>query len=267
MRVIGGAVMAAALLCSSSPAAQGPIRSGPGFPPAGLGFGRGVDILRVEPLEWSPPVIGVPFSADTVTEVTQQLADGNRVEQRLTGTIARAANGRIRLERTLAGFGSATSPRADVRIVTISSPADRVQYRLDEPRKIAWRLRLPPPPPSGAFAGRSAGPPRPGLKTEQLAPIQFEGVRAEGTRTILVLPAGSIGNERIIETVSERWYSPDLQVVVHTRRVDPRYGEVTYRLLNIVRTEPAPFLFEVPADFTLSEQRPFWPEPPASGGR
>ena len=267
MKVIGSAVMAAALLCSSSPTAQGPMRGGSGFPPPGAGFGRGVDILRVEPLEWSPPVIGAPFSADAVTEVTQQLADGNRVEQRATGTIARDMNGRIRREQTLAGLGTATGPKGDVRIVTITSPADRVQYRLDEPRKIAWRLRLPPPPPSGDFAGRSARPPLRGLKTEQLAPIQFESLRAEGTRTIFVLPAGSIGNERAIETVSERWYSPDLQVVVHTRRVDPRFGEVTYRLLNIVRTEPPAFLFEVPADFTVSEQRPFWAEPPAREGR
>ena len=55
-----------------------------------------------------------------------------------------------------------------------------------------------------------------------------------------------MGNERPIEIVSERWYSPDLQVVVMTQHSDPRFGETSYRLTNIDRSEPAKSLFEVP---------------------
>lgn len=86
---------------------------------------------------------------------------------------------------------------------------------------------------------------------EQLGKQIIEGVEAEGTRTTVTIPAGEIGNERPIEIVSERWYSPELQLVVMTRHSDPRFGETTYKLTNINRTEPAKTLFEVPGDYTI----------------
>ena len=91
------------------------------------------------------------------------------------------------------------------------------------------------------------------LKTEALGKQSIEGVEAEGTRNTLEIPAGEVGNERPIEIVFERWYSPELQMVVMTRHADPRFGETTYRLTNINRSEPAHELFEVPADYTLQE--------------
>lgn len=62
-------------------------------------------------------------------------------------------------------------------------------------------------------------------------------------------------NEQPIHIVSERWHSPDLKTVVLTRRSDPRTGEHTYRLTNIVRGEPDPSLFQVPADYTVERNR------------
>jgi protein TonB len=38
-----------------------------------------------------------------------------------------------------------------------------------------------------------------------------------------------------------------------TKHSDPRFGETTYRLTNINRSEPARELFEVPADYTVKE--------------
>jgi hypothetical protein len=64
---------------------------------------------------------------------------------------------------------------------------------------------------------------------EQLGKQMIEGVEAEGTRTTVTIPAGEIGNERPIEIVSERWYSPELQLVVMTKHSDPRSGETTYK--------------------------------------
>src|SRR5438552_6729937 len=46
-------------------------------------------------------------------------------------------------------------------------------------------------------------------RTESVGKQSLEGVEAEGTRTILTIPAGEIGNERPIEVVNERWYSPE----------------------------------------------------------
>ena len=94
---------------------------------------------------------------------------------------------------------------------------------------------------------------------EQLGKQMIEGVEAEGTRTTVTIPAGEIGNERAIEIVSERWYSPELQLVVMTRHSDPRFGETTYKLTNINRAEQAKSLFEVPSGYTVKEGPQFTP--------
>jgi hypothetical protein len=89
--------------------------------------------------------------------------------------------------------------------------------------------------------------------TEKLGKQNVEGVEAEGTRNTITIPAGTIGNERPIEIINERWYSAELQTVVMTRHADPRSGESVYRLTNIQRTEQPITLFEVPADYQMKE--------------
>jgi hypothetical protein len=93
-------------------------------------------------------------------------------------------------------------------------------------------------------------------QSEPLGSQTIEGLEATGTRTTITIPAGAIGNERPIEVVSERWYSPELQVVVSSTHRDPRFGDNTYRLTGIQRAEPDKSLFEVPADYTVKEGPP-----------
>ena len=88
-------------------------------------------------------------------------------------------------------------------------------------------------------------------RTEQLGTQNIEGVEAEGTRTITTIPAGAIGNERPIEMVYEKWYSKELDLVVMSKNSDPRFGEQTYRLTNIIRSEPDPSLFSLPAGYKV----------------
>lgn len=85
--------------------------------------------------------------------------------------------------------------------------------------------------------------------TEQLGTRDFEGVSAEGTRRTTIIPAGAIGNDRPIEIVYERWFSKDLGMVVYSKNTDPRFGEQTYRITNVVRNEPDPSLFSVPTGY------------------
>lgn len=91
---------------------------------------------------------------------------------------------------------------------------------------------------------------------ESLGRQMVEGVEAEGTRSTLTIPAGEIGNEREIQVISERWFSPELQMVVMSKHIDPRSGETIYRLTNINRSEPAKTLFEPPAGFVVTEGFP-----------
>ena len=91
-------------------------------------------------------------------------------------------------------------------------------------------------------------------KPESLGKQMIEGVNAEGTRTTLTIEAGQIGNDRPIKVVSERWYSNELQTMVMNKQSDPRSGEESFRLIGISRTEPASFLFQVPAGYQLSDK-------------
>ena len=119
--------------------------------------------------------------------------------------------------------------------------------------QVFLRSAAPPPPGGeGVVMEWHGGPERNG-KTESLGKQTIEGVEAEGTRNTTTIPAGEIGNERPVEIVFERWYSPELQTVVMTRHTDPRFGETIYRLTNISRDEPARSLFEVPANYTVKE--------------
>jgi hypothetical protein len=88
---------------------------------------------------------------------------------------------------------------------------------------------------------------------EDLGQQVIEGVLAAGTRSTTTIPAGAIGNAQPIQIVSEQWVSEDLKLLVQTRHSDPRTGETTYRLTNVVQAEPSRTLFEVPADYTLRD--------------
>lgn len=114
----------------------------------------------------------------------------------------------------------------------------------------------------GSYVFRTGKGPNANEKKEDLGLQMIEGVQAQGTRTTVTIPAGDIGNERPIEIVSERWYSPELQLMVMTRHSDPRTGETTYKLTNINRTEPARSLFEVPPDYTIKSGPHFTPAVP-----
>lgn len=94
-------------------------------------------------------------------------------------------------------------------------------------------------------------------KKEELGTQTIEGVECTGTRSVTTIPAGAVNNELPINIVSESWYSKDLETSVLRKYNDPRYGENVYRLTNIIRTEPAKELFEIPADYTVKEDAPF----------
>jgi TonB family protein len=127
----------------------------------------------------------------------------------------------------------------------------------DDPAN-ATTLDIPIMQRSGAGVGFGAGVSTGGItkiptNVEKLGKQVIEGVECEGTRSTTTLPAGAVGNEQPIQAVSESWYSPELKLTLRTRRTDPRFGESTYRVTNLVRAEPEPSLFQLPNDYTIKE--------------
>lgn len=94
-------------------------------------------------------------------------------------------------------------------------------------------------------------------KTEMLGARTIEGLAVEGARTTTTIPAGSIGNDRDIIVIYEKWYSKELQLTVMSKHEDPRFGEQTYRLTNISRNNPPIELFTPPDDYRITGDKDF----------
>lgn len=245
-------------------------------------------------------VTGAPYSAQSITETTQTLADGNRIHHQITATVYRDSEGRTRREETLGDLGPGSAAQTQPqKVISINDPVAGASYVLNPDEHVAFKMTpgehnlrsmasnktgssVPPPGegPEGAVSVSIAGagplpggPPEGGAvdmmfvrtegfigegknqagTTESLGKEMIEGVEATGTRTTVTIPAGQVGNEQPLKIVTERWYSPALQIVVMSKRSDPRLGVTTYRLAAINLDEPAPDLFQVPADYTLKE--------------
>jgi len=215
-------------------------------------------------------VKGSPFSGDLVTETTETLADGNRIRQSSTAHLVRDSAGRTRREESLAGLGALAAGGAAQQVVFVHDPVAGASYALDPGRKTANKSTWAGVNPGGAPFSASAqarremraGSANQSVRTESLGAATIEGLPAQGVRITTTIPAGAIGNDAPIQVVTERWYSPELQMVILSRRNDPRSGETVSRLINVSRSEPAAALFQVPPDFKIIEHlRSLFPRP------
>ena len=237
------------------------------------------------------PVKGAPYAADVTNETTQTLADGNHIVRRTTGAFYRDNEGRTRREQTLPEIGPWSQSTPHQRIF-ITDPGASVSYELNPQTHTASKglmgketmmitgggdvlaMRRGGLPSAeigavkaqmiehsvkveaeGTFEVAVSQSIHPDVKTESLGKRMIEGVQAEGMRSTFTIPAAAIGNEQPIVSVSERWYSPELQTVILSKRSDPRSGETVYQLTNIRRGEQPSDLFEVPSDYTLRDNK------------
>jgi hypothetical protein len=214
-------------------------------------------------------VSGAPFTARAVTEFIQTLGDGNRIERRYESFIARDGRGRTRREEDVVLVGPLAAAGARPKLVTIVDPEADVSYTLNEGQRVAYKGQVgvmivtenaKVTARSASFLGGPAvakrletEPQSGSTTTESLGRRSISGVLADGTRTTTTIPAGIVGNVQPIEIVSERWFSPDLQMPVLITRRDPRVGNTEYRLIEIHRGEPAAHLFTVPSDYEIRE--------------
>jgi hypothetical protein len=213
-------------------------------------------------------VTNAPYSAEEKTESVQTLADGNRIVNVTTTKVYRDSQGRTRREMTLPGFGG-DQPHT---LITISDPVAGANYTLDTQNRVAHEMPMPSiiegklraeaetkmraemkTRTSSAPATFIRRAPAPNVKHEDLTDDLIEGVSVKGTRETSTIDAGAMGNEKPITIVSERWYSPELQIEVKSIHDDPRMGKTTHTLANIVRAEPDAALFQVPSEFNKDE--------------
>jgi len=223
-------------------------------------------------------VEGAAFSADSVTEHVQTLADGNHMGRKSVAHIFRDSAGRTRRDHELQRGNTLAPDGQPPRLIIINDPIARVNYTIDTLSGTAQKRQLPPAkimeqmersmggnapfsvlmPASAAhrrMAEGDAAQPLPKPVTEKLPQQTIEGVLAEGTRVTMTIPAGEFDNEQPMVITHEEWYAPELHMIVLMKHNDPRFGETTFHLTNILRGEPAPELFQAPTNYKIVDDR------------
>jgi len=237
-------------------------------------------------------VKGAPYSAETKSETIQTLANGNRII-RGTGTrIYRDSEGRTRQEYTFRTPGDSGAPDlisindpvagVSYSLHAAARTAEKITHGHGE---MTWtgvgeRAAAPPEGTSMVFIRKTPGPESPShadlhtviardvrvhvsesdgnrraFTNEPLGIRVMEGLQVEGKRTTVTVPAGTIGNEQPLVTVTETWFSPELQTVLYSKREDPMAGTTTFEVTKVVRGEPDPSLFQVPPGYTVNEAK------------
>ncbi len=236
-------------------------------------------------------VKGAPYSAQAVTETTQKLADGNRIVNKSSISIARDGEGRTRREQSLKAVGPWATGDGASSLVFINDPTAQVSYALETNTHTAHKTALLNSDAGEARHRKMKAEAESGgavptsvsrsetivmhktvgdgetaniqfhvrksadeaMAMESLGSKMIEGVRTDGKRFTRTVPVGEMGNEKPMAFVNEVWTSPELQVTVMSRHVDPQAGETVYTLTNIQRSEPDPALFSVPADYKFTD--------------
>jgi hypothetical protein len=219
-----------------------------------------MEILGFEEMHPGKVVTGAPYSATTVIQTTQTLADGTNISRNIQASVYRDSQGRVRREVSLPAIGPLAAAGQSKSFILIHDPVTGTAYELRPEKKTAVQLparmggKNKPNGLQSRFEQRMQEEIANGtLKKEDLGTQTINGISAQGTRYTRTIPVGQIGNDKPITIVNEQWYSPDLQIVVKTTRSDPRTGTTTYTVSNIQRQEPAATLFTVPSDYTITQ--------------
>lgn len=238
-------------------AQQAPMPPSPAGP-GGPAFHR-MELLGIGGFHGNKVVTGAPFSATAVTTFSHTLADGNKISSTHQVNLYRDSQGRFRKDGTMPPMGDLAVAQPHSFIV-IHDPVAAKGYLLNPDKKVAHVMTMKDHGHKGMNAPPdamdSAEPSNPNVTKESLGTQSINGISAQGTRYTRVIPAAKIGNDKPLTITREVWYSPDLQMVVQSKHSDPRFGDTTYSLTNIQRTEPAANLFTVPSDYTLKEGGP-----------
>lgn len=205
-----------------------------------------------------------PYSAESIRESVQTLADGNKITRTVKTLEYRDGEGRTRREEV---SQTPPPPYEYLSSINIFDPVAGYSYTLNPAQKTVTRTRFLTLAESAGFNAVT----RPGYtpQKEPLGSRTIEGIITNGTRYKRIIAPGTFGNEKEIQISSETWYSPELSLTLLFISEDPRYGITTTRLTNIKRDEPDKSLFEIPADYKITDREPVLPPiatpPPATG--
>lgn len=202
--------------------------------------------------EHIPAVGGLPFFAKAELETVNQLQNGTLITHKTYNLIARDGQGRTHNEaRNWIDLTTGAEPR--LTRIELYDPATKLRTNLYPLTKIARQWPFGTPGPIPAPSPQSA-PAKPETSREEIGTDTVEGVPVRGVRVSQTYPIGALGNDRPLTVVTEYWYSEALRLNLLTKRNDPRYGEQSVRVTELVRQEPDAAMFAIPEEYKLLKE-------------
>lgn len=162
----------------------------------------GGTIERVQSVE-IPPMSNAPFSAVVVTEWTRIMPDGSSALMKNHRTVARDSAGRVFQERRY------FSPDGDKQVTRLSEldyedPTLHQLTRCFVDTRVCWTYRVNRPAAVSqpqAQAKSAAG----GMQWEDLGRKTIDNVELLGSREVMTIGVGAIGNQKEQPVVKEFW--------------------------------------------------------------
>ncbi len=192
-----------------------------------------------------------PYSAERITERTNVILATHNEEAPVR--LYRDSAGRTRVDRLLfPQYGDKVSPP---EFSEITDPVDGVLIVLDPAHRIAHRFALGHMEQSPRLNFFSASSPRGTLYSEQdLGEDNMDGIPVSGQLRTWRTPAGVEGNDREYTQTSETWYSTKLKLIV-SEKTHSTTDDTVIRLTHFSQDEPDHSLFEIPAGYTVVEEK------------
>ena len=205
-----------------------------------------------------PPKAGAPFTLTLATEWSRPLANGGNFTLVNQRRIARDGRGRIYQERwVLVPKGSNIKSFMDV--LQITDPAEHTWYNCGTRQKLCELL------PYGGSNDKvyrpaigATGPINNGNgfhQHEELGVSSTAGVNTTGYRETTTINAGVFGNDRLMVTTREFWYSSELGINLISTIDDPQTGKQLFTVKDLTTSEPDPQLFVVPEGYKIVDRR------------
>lgn len=206
-----------------------------------------------------PPVTkNAPYSAEIIVETIRTPKSGAQIVQTAKYFVYRDGQGRIRRERDSVELNSSESNSYNdqyLRFPVIVDPVAGFTYHLFPAGKTFTRDQYYAPRDwlnllivNHRLSGLMIQPRGYSWFFESLGTQTIEGLRAQGLRATLSFAAAD-GSQKMIHSVSERWFSDELEIPLIIKLSQPNRYEETIKVVNIKRGAPKKTLFVVPTDY------------------
>ncbi|HKM65721.1 MAG TPA: hypothetical protein VJX70_01035 [Candidatus Acidoferrum sp.] len=210
----------------------------------------------------------IPFSATVSVENRSVSRDGKVHVQHLTGEVARNSRGSTRTVVDLNELGAPVDPTAvTIHIYDAARKADitifpAAKSALYRPEEIDAKVYYPlePRPKQPAIQRRFHSPTPPGqpfptvqTQRQDLGTQTIDGRVLRHGRETLTFPAALTPDKRGFTSVTDYWYDQSLQAFVLIKRSVSNHSTQTIVLRSIRRQNPDPSLFQIPADYQVTQ--------------